>query len=48
MEIEGLQIDEERAQQLIMIARRPWFEEMGIDPDAENDEQADEAAEGAA
>ncbi len=33
MEIEGLSITEERAQELIMIARRPWFEEMGIDPD---------------
>lgn len=33
MEIEGLNITEERAQELIMIARRPWFEEMGIDPD---------------
>ena len=34
LEIEGLNITEERAQELIMIARRPWFEEMGIDPDA--------------
>jgi len=32
MEIEGLEITEERAQELIMIARRPWFEEMGVDP----------------
>ena len=35
----GLNITEERAQELIMIARRPWFEEMGIDIDA--DEEAD-------
>ena len=34
LEIEGLKITEERAQEMIMIARRPWFEEMGIDPDA--------------
>ena len=39
MEIEGLSMDEERAQQLIMTARRPWFEEMGIDPDAEDAEE---------
>ena len=31
MEIEGLNITEARAQELIMIARRPWFEEMGLD-----------------
>ncbi len=37
LEIEGLNITEERAQELIMIARRPWFEEMGIDPDAEDE-----------
>ena len=39
LEIVGLNITEERAQELIMIARRPWFEEMGIDIDA--DEEAD-------
>ena len=33
MEIEGLNITEERAQELIMIARKPWFEEMGLDSD---------------
>ena len=38
LEIEGLDITEERAQELIMIARRPWFEEMGVDPDEENEE----------
>ena len=38
MEIEGLDITEERAQELIMIARRPWFEEMGIDPDETEEE----------
>ena len=38
MEIEGLDITEERAQELIMIARRPWFEEMGIDPNEESEE----------
>ena len=31
LEIEGLNMTEERAQELIMIARRPWFEEMGVD-----------------
>jgi N utilization substance protein A len=41
LEIEGLNITEVRAQELIMIARRPWFEEMGIDPDA-TDEVAEE------
>lgn len=39
LEIDGLEITEERAQALIMTARRPWFEEMGIDPDADNEEQ---------
>jgi len=34
MEIEGLEVTEERAQELIMIARRPWFEEMGIEADS--------------
>lgn len=50
LEIEGLNIDEERAQALIMEARRPWFEEMGIDMDAEEDSDAEPAAdsEGAA
>ena len=38
MEIEGLDITEERAQELIMIARKPWFEEMGIDPNEESEE----------
>ncbi len=42
LEIEGLQIDEERAQELIMTARRPWFEEMGIDPDAEEGAEGEE------
>ncbi|MEO0367984.1 MAG: transcription termination factor NusA, partial [Pseudomonadota bacterium] len=37
LEIEGLEMTEERAQELIMIARRPWFEEMGIDPDEINE-----------
>jgi len=37
-----LKITEERAQELIMIARRPWFEEMGIDPDA-TDEVAEDS-----
>jgi len=42
LEIEGLELTEERAQELIMTARRPWFEEMGIDPDAEEaQEEAD-------
>ena len=37
LEIEGLSISEERAQELIMIARRPWFEEMGISIDEESE-----------
>jgi N utilization substance protein A len=43
LEIEGLNIDQERAESLIMTARRPWFLEMGIDPDAED--ESEEAAE---
>jgi N utilization substance protein A len=43
LEIEGLNIDQERAELLIMTARRPWFLEMGIDPDAED--ESEEAAE---
>jgi len=39
LEIEGLEITAERAQALIMTARRPWFEEMGIDPDAETESE---------
>ena len=42
LEIVGLNLSEERAQELIMIARRPWFEEMGIGPDTD---AADEATE---
>ena len=42
LEIVGLNLSEERAQELIMIARRPWFEEMGIDPDADAAEEATE------
>ena len=42
MEIQGLSLTEERAQELIMTARRPWFEEMGIDPDAEEESEGDE------
>ena len=38
LEIEGLTLTEERAQELIMIARRPWFEEMGIVIDEEESE----------
>ena len=38
LEIEGLTRTEERAQELIMIARRPWFEEMGIVIDEEESE----------
>ena len=37
LEIEGLNLSEEKAQELIMTARRPWFVEMGIDPDAEDE-----------
>ena len=37
LEIEGLSISEERAQELIMIARRPWFQEMGISIDEESE-----------
>jgi len=36
LEIKGLEITAERAQELIMTARKPWFEEMGIDPDEES------------
>jgi len=43
LEIEGLNIEEERAKELIMTARRPWFEEMGIDLD-ESEESAEEQA----
>jgi N utilization substance protein A len=43
LEIEGLNIDQERAESLIMTARRPRFLEMGIDPDAED--ESEEAAE---
>jgi len=39
LEIEGLNLSEEKAQELIMTARRPWFEEMGIDPDAEEESE---------
>jgi len=39
LEIEGLNIDQERAESLIMTARRPWFLEMGIDPDAEDESE---------
>jgi N utilization substance protein A len=42
LEIEGLSLTEERAQELIMTARRPWFEEMGIDPDAEDESESAE------
>ncbi len=42
LEIEGLNITEERAQELIMIARKPWFEEMGIDLN-EADEEGEQA-----
>jgi len=31
LEINGLEISSERAQELIMTARKPWFEEMGVD-----------------
>ena len=50
LEIDGLEISEERAQALIMTARRPWFEEMGIDLDAEqlaDQEQSDTTSEAA-
>ena len=40
LEINGLEITAERAQELIMTARKPWFEEMGIDPDEEGAESA--------
>ena len=45
LEIEGLEITAERAQELIMTARRPWFLEMGIDPDADDEAEAEEAVE---
>ena len=38
LEIDGLDITQERAQELIMIARKPWFEEMGIDPNEADNE----------
>lgn len=38
LEIKGLEITSERAQELILIARKPWFEEMGVD--AEETEEA--------
>ena len=41
LDIEGLEISEERAQELIMTARRPWFEERGIDPTADDNEEAE-------
>ncbi|MCL4166997.1 UNVERIFIED_CONTAM: hypothetical protein GTU68_061650 [Idotea baltica] len=40
LEIKGLEITPERAQELIMTARKPWFEEMGIDPDDETESAA--------
>ena len=40
LEIDGLQITEERAQELIMIARRPWFEGL------EEEEETEVTAEG--
>ncbi len=45
LEIENLNITEERAQELIMTARRPWFEEMGIDPDADQESEGVESSE---
>jgi len=45
LEIDGLSMTEERAQELIMTARRPWFEEMGIDPDAESEAEEASSAE---
>ncbi len=44
LDIEGLEITEDRAQELIMTARRPWFEEMGIDPDASDAEEEEPVA----
>ena len=44
LEIEGLNLTEEKAQELIMTARRPWFEEMGIDPDAEEESEGEPAS----
>lgn len=41
LEIEGLNIDEERAQALILTARKPWFEEMGIDPEEDESSEDD-------
>lgn len=35
LEIEGLELTQERAQELIMIARRPWFEEAETKDDVE-------------
>ncbi|MCC5885514.1 MAG: transcription termination/antitermination protein NusA [Gammaproteobacteria bacterium] len=35
LEIEGLELDEERAAALIMAARAPWFEEAGSEDDGE-------------
>ena len=48
LEIEGLGLSEDRAQELIMIARRPWFAEMGVDEDGnpledETDKEGDAA-----
>ena len=45
LEIEGLNLTEERAQQLIMTARKPWFEEMGIDLDAEEQTEGEQVSE---
>ena len=38
LEIKGLEITAERAQELIMTARKPWFEEMGVDSEEEEAE----------
>mgnify|MGYP006245482861 FL=1 len=35
LEIEGLELTQERAQELIMIARRPWFEESNTEDEVE-------------
>ena len=40
LEIKGLEITSERAQELIMTARKPWFEEMGVDPDDTEETEA--------
>ncbi|MCL4153749.1 UNVERIFIED_CONTAM: hypothetical protein GTU68_012107 [Idotea baltica] len=37
LEIKGLEITPERAQELIMTARKPWFEEMGVDSEEETE-----------